>query len=127
MTVSLALDTISQNNVYYSKTIHDMNSVMNDIWPFLLTAVLTAIGGYIGYIHSLKTRVAVVEKTIEGMMKTIDNIQERQNSHSKKQDDILHSLHEMKLEVLRQIAAINANMGGLSSDVKNIQNLIKQQ
>jgi hypothetical protein len=33
----------------------------------------------------------------------------------------------MKLEVLRQIAAINANMGGLSSDVKNIQHLIKQQ
>lgn len=97
---------------------------MNDIWPFLLTAVLTAIAGYIGYIHSLKTRVAVLEKTIEDLMKTIENMQKRMDSHSKKQDDILDSVNEMKLEVLRQIGAVSTSMSGLASDVRNLQNMI---
>ena len=101
-----------------------MTSVMNDIWPFLLTAVLTAIAGYIGYIHSLKTRVAVLEKTIEDLMRTIDNMQKRMDSHSKKQDDILNSVNEMKLEVLRQIGAVSTSMSGLASDVRNLQNMI---
>lgn len=97
---------------------------MNDIWPFLLTAVLTAIAGYIGYIHSLKTRVAVLEQTIEDLMKTIDNMQKRMDSHSKKQDDILDSVNEMKLEVLRQIGAVSNSMSGLAADVRNLQNMI---
>ena len=101
-----------------------MNNLMNDIWPFLLTSVLTAVAGYIGYIHTLKTRVAVLEKTIEDLMKTIDSMQMRLDSHSKKQDDILEGLNAMKLEVLKQIGEMNTKMGSLSSDVKNLQNLI---
>lgn len=101
-----------------------MGNIMNDIWPFLLTAALTTLAGYIGYIHTLKTRVAVLEKTIEDLMKTIESMQKRMDSHSKKQDDILEGLNEMKLEVLKQIGEMNTRMGSLSSDVKNLQNLI---
>ena len=97
---------------------------MNDIWPFLLTALITAVAGYIGYIHTLKTRVAVLEKTIEDLMKTIESMQKRMDSHSKKQDDILNCVNAMKLEVLKQIGAMNTSMSGLASDVKNLQNLI---
>lgn len=101
-----------------------MNNVMTDIWPFLLTAAITAIAGYVGYIHTLKTRVAVLEKTIENLSKTIESMQKRMDSHSKKQDDILTSVNTMRFEVLKQIGSINTQMGILASDVKNMQSLI---
>ena len=94
-----------------------MNSVMTDIWPYLLTALLTSVAGYIGYIHNLKTRVTVLEKTIE-------NLQKRMDSHSKKQDEILEKMNSMERELLKQVSAVNASMSSMASDIQGLSRLL---
>lgn len=101
-----------------------MNALMNDIWPFLLTALLTALAGYVGYINSLKTRVSVLENTIKTLSQTIESMQKRMDSHSKKQDEIFNSINAMKIEVLKQMGAMGSDIGSLASDVKNLNNLL---
>jgi hypothetical protein len=70
-----------------------MNQVMIDIWPYLITALLAVIGWLFRQLLSLKDEIktlettldgvqAQVDKTIESILKTIENIQKRQDSHS---------------------------------------------
>ena len=101
-----------------------MDELLKDIWPILLTALVTAAAGYVGYIHNLKVRVAVLEKTIEDLLRTIDSMQKRMDSHSKKQDDILEKIGSMEKEVLKQMGVMGASIGSLASDVKNLNNLL---
>jgi hypothetical protein len=101
-----------------------MNQVMTDIWPFLVTAILAAIGWQWRESYLLKTKVAVLERTIENIMKTIEAIQHRQDSHSKKQDDIMELLTDFKMEMLKEVGNMSSNVSGLASDVKNLSNLI---
>ena len=101
-----------------------MNQVMTDIWPFLVTAILAAIGWQFRESYLLKTKVAVLERTIENILKTIEGIQHRQDSHSKKQDDIMELLTDFKMEMLKEVGNMSSNVSGLASDVKNLSNLI---
>ena len=50
-----------------------MNTVFNELLPYILTAVIPAVGLYIGYIHQLRTKMAVVEKTLETLQRNQDN------------------------------------------------------
>jgi septation ring formation regulator EzrA len=68
--------------------------------------------------------VAVLEKTIEDLLRTIDSMQKRMDSHSKKQDDILEKIGSMEKEVLKQMGVMGASIGSLASDVKNLNNLL---
>ena len=108
---------------------------MTDVWPFLVTAILAAIGCQFRESYLLKTKVAVMETTIEALqatMKTtvdnihrsIDHIQARQDSHSKKQDAVMDLLTEFKMEMLKEVGNMSSNVSALTSDVKNLSNLI---
>jgi len=100
-----------------------MSNLAIEIWPYLLTALISAIGFYIGFVHKLKIEVAVLKKTVEDMQVILGNVQKRQDSHSKKQDDILKSINDMKLEmmkemskVIREVSKIEAKMPGNKFD-----------
>jgi uncharacterized membrane-anchored protein YhcB (DUF1043 family) len=104
-----------------------MNTLLNEIWPYLLTAAVPTIGLYIGYIHQLRMKMAVVEKTLETLQRNQDNMQKRMDSHSKKQDEILDAISAMKLELVKQLAqtekhisAITAEQAVIANEVKNI-------
>ena len=108
---------------------------MTDIWPFLVTAILAAIGWQFRESYLLKTKVAVMEKSIEGVketmkttteniQKSIEHIQSRQDSHSKKQDAVMDLLTSFKMEMLKEVGNMSSNVSGLASDVKNLSNLI---
>ena len=112
-----------------------MNQVMTDLWPFIVMAIGAVIGWQWKESHAIKVRVAVLEQTLEDMkqsinrtieiqQKTMENIQKRQDSHSKKQDDVMDLLTDFKMEMLREVGAMSANVSGLASDVKNLSNLI---
>ena len=112
-----------------------MTQVMTDLWPFLVTAILAAIGWQFRESYLLKTKVAVMEKSIEGIresmrtttdniQKSIEHIQSRQDSHSKKQDAVMDLLTEFKMEMLKEVGNMSSNVSGLVSDVKNLSNLI---
>ena len=118
-----------------------------DIWKILLTAMLGVVGWQWREGHALKGKVLVLETTItelqesvkkdkedveksvrhlqENVAKDIDNIkrdiekiQSRQDSHSKKQDEIVSLITDFKLEVVKQ-------MGELSSDLKALNSTIE--
>ena len=80
-----------------------MNSVMMDIWPYLLPALLAGIAGLVGWVHNLRTRVAILEKMME-------NLQKRMDSHSKKQDEILDKMNSMDRELMRQMSSLSSEI-----------------
>lgn len=117
-----------------------MEQFFTDIWKILLTAVMAVIGWQWRENHALEKKVITLEQTVndlqestkkdkedaekavkhlqENVAKDIDNIkkdiekiQNRQDSHSKKQDEIVNLITDFKLAVVQQI-------GELSSDVK---------
>ena len=70
-----------------------MNNLITDLWPYLVTALFGAVGWQFRESYVLKTKVAVMEKSI-------DSMQSRLDSHSKKQDAILERISMMEKEVL---------------------------
>lgn len=112
-----------------------MNQVMTDIWPYLIPAIMAVVGWQFRESYLLKTKVAVMEKSIEGIresmrtttdniQKSIEHIQSRQDSHSKKQDAVMDLLTDFKMEMLKEVGNMSSNVSGLASDVKNLSNLI---
>lgn len=94
-----------------------MNSVMIDLWPYLLPLLLTGIAGLVGWVHNLRTRVAILEKTVESQQKRID-------SHSAKQDGLLDKMNSMEKNFVEQVGEVRTDIKGLSSDVKGLSQLI---
>jgi uncharacterized membrane-anchored protein YhcB (DUF1043 family) len=109
----------------------DMTTFITDIQPILLTALVGVLIAYARYVNSLKTRVAVLERTIEDLLKTIDSMQKRLDSHSKKQDEIHETLNDvksdmkdMKVEIVKEMGQMASNLSGLASDLKGLNNLL---
>ena len=90
-----------------------MNQLMTEIWPYLLTAVITAIGTYVGAIHRLRVKVAVLEHKVERLEKRVD-------SHSKKTDDILTALGDFKQEVSNKLNEIAVDIAKINTTLSII-------
>lgn len=82
-----------------------MQNVVADIWPYVLTALISVFGTYFAAVHKLKERVAVLELKAE-------NLQKRVDSHSTKYDDILKGVMEIK----ESIAMINATLSIINKE-----------
>lgn len=108
-----------------------MNTLISDIQPILLTALVGVIIAYARYVNSLKTRVAVLEKTIEDLLKTIESMQKRLDSHSRKQDEIHDMLNvvkggmsDMKVEIVKEMGSMTASMSSMASDIQGLSRLL---
>jgi uncharacterized membrane-anchored protein YhcB (DUF1043 family) len=109
----------------------DMTTFITDIQPILLTTLVGIIIAYGRYVNTLKTRVAVLERTIEDLLKTIEGMQKRLDSHSKKQDEIHDTLNavqvgmkDMKVEIVKEMGQMASNLSSLASDLKGLNNLL---
>ena len=85
-----------------------MEEVMIDIWPMLVTAILTGIGTYVGFIHKLRVKVAVMEEKV-------DRLQKRVDSHSKKTDDIINTIGDFKEEISKQLSQIAVDIAKINT------------
>ena len=94
-----------------------MNSLMTDLWPFLLPALIAGIVGLVGWVHNLRTRVAILERTVENQQKRID-------SHSVKQDGLLDKMNSLEKKMIEQVGGVRTDIQGLMSEVKGLSNLI---
>lgn len=112
-----------------------MNTLAITLVSVLLTSFLGVIIGYARYVHNLKERVSVLESKIddlkqeldslkENIYKDISRMQDRLDSHSKKQDDILDRIGAMEKEVLKEMGAMGASISSLASDLKGLNKLI---
>lgn len=94
-----------------------MSTIATEIWPYLLTALISAIGFYIGFVHKLKVEVAVLKKTVEDMQGEINAIHKRQDSQSKKLDEIQRSITDMKLEMVKLVGDMGVNFNKQMSEM----------
>lgn len=94
-----------------------MNQVIIDIWPYLMPVIIAGIAGLIGWIHNLRTRVAILEKTVENQQKRLD-------THSKKQDEILGKMNSMEHQLMKEISSVNVGMAELKSDIQGLARLL---
>ena len=112
-----------------------MNTLAITLVSVLLTTFLGVIIGYARYVHNLKERVSVLESKIddlkqeldslkENIYKDISRMQDRLDSHSKKQDAILDRIGAMEKEVLKEMGAMGASISSLASDLKGLNKLI---
>jgi cobyric acid synthase len=116
-----------------------MNQVMNDIWPILLGAIVSAIGLYIGFINNLRTEVRLLKEKIKQleekckevtdevnkqvhlntiMEEKVKKMETRQESHSKKYDELLELINDIKLEMVK-------NFTGLRSEINSFNAMIE--
>lgn len=101
-----------------------MEPIVTSIQTILFTALVGVIVAYARYVNSLKTRVAVLEKTIEDLLKTVEAMQKRLDSHSKKQDEIYDTLTGMKVDMVKEMGQISASVSSLAADIKGLSNLL---
>lgn len=112
-----------------------MNTLTITFVSVLLTSFLGVIIGYARYVHNLKERVSVLESKIDDLKQELDSLkeriyndisrmQDRLDSHSKKQDAILERIGAMEKEVLKEMGAMGANISSLASDLKGLNKLI---
>lgn len=102
-----------------------MSQIITDLWPYLMTGLMAVVGWQWKDSHSIKIRVAVMERTIEDLQKTVENIKQRQDSHSKKQDEILNLISAFKLEVVKQIGELSSDLKALSSSLASYDDGVK--
>ena len=96
---------------------------LNAIGPILISALLGALGMYVSFVRTLQTEVAVLKEVMKQHSSDIESIRKRQDSHSKKQDDIINMLTDIKVEVAKQIGTLGSEMNTLSSDVRALSKL----
>ena len=112
---------------------------MNDIWPILLGAIVSAIGLYISVINNLRTDVRLLKEKIKQleekckevtdevnkqvhlntiMEEKVKKMESRQESHSKKYDELLELINDIKLEMVK-------NFTGLRSEINSFNAMIE--
>lgn len=122
-----------------------MDQVMTDIWPQLLTFLLSTAAMYVGFINRMRSQISVLEekvkriedlesiltskideinKMISVLEEKMKRVEQRQDSHSKKNDEIIKLLNDLKIEVIEKLGYLATNMGKLSSDVDNINRTV---
>lgn len=90
-----------------------MDKVMTDIWPILLGSIFSAITLYVGFINKMRSQISVLEEKVK-------RVEQRQDSHSKKNDEIIKLITDLKVEVIQKLGQVATDMSKLSSDVDNI-------
>lgn len=100
---------------------------------------------YLGFINKLRSDVSVLKEKVSQFDKQcsdvskkfedvnhhyavieekIRHIEQRQDSHSKKNDDVINLITDFKLEMAKKIGDVSVQMGKIQSDVQNITSTI---
>lgn len=102
-----------------------MTQLMEDLWPLIVPTILALIIGYVSFIHKLRIEVAVLKTTVEDLLKTVDAMQKRQDFHSKKQDEIVKLITDLKVDFVKELGSVSTEMASMASNIDSLTNLIK--
>lgn len=94
-------------------------NVITNIWP-VIASLLGVVILYFGYIQQLRIRVAVLEETTKNQQLLIDKMQQRMDSHSKKQDEILTAISSLKVDIVKELSTVTNEQSLMAADIKNI-------
>lgn len=76
-----------------------------NIWSAVITTVIAALGTYVGFIHGLRIRVAVLESNLDQLEGEVQRIEKRLDKKSEQFDKILESMSDIR-EKLTRIATV---------------------
>lgn len=79
----------------------------------IVGAIISVAIMYVGFINKMRSQISVLEEKVK-------RVEQRQDSHSKKHDEIVKLIQDLKVEVIQSLGNLDKNMGKLSSDVDNI-------
>ena len=116
-----------------------------DLYPILLPTVLSVISLYIGFINKMRSQIAVLEKEVSDLEsecekatakmtemthiigileEKVKRMEMRQDSQSKKNDEVIKLINDFKLEITRQIGDVNKNIIKIQGEVEVINKTI---
>ena len=122
-----------------------MEQMMGEFLKVLVATIVSGIALYIGIVNKLRSQISVhetrvkqleenckeVQKRFEESAKQVTILEEkskrleaRQDSHSKKNDEIVALITELRVEMAKQLGNMNTSMGKIASDVENINSTI---
>lgn len=112
-----------------------MNTLISEIWP-ALTIIVPIVVLYFGYIQQLRIRVAVLEESSKNQQQSISELQKRLDgttealqkrldSHSKKQDEFVDLINDLKLEMVKQISGMSSELNTIATDVRSINRMFR--
>jgi len=95
-----------------------MNQVVVDLWPVLggslLTGILSVLGMYFGWVHRLRTEMAVVEVELKELKRRVEG-------HSKKQDDILSAINGIQADMNEKLNKIAIDIAKINTTLTIIE------
>ena len=85
-----------------------MEQLITGILTVIVGSIFTAVGMYVGFIHALRTKVAV-------MQVEVNELKRRVEGHSKKQDAILDAITDIKDDVGQKLNDIAINIAKINT------------
>lgn len=107
----------------------------------VIGAIISISIMYVGFINKMRSQISVLEEKVSQFDRQCSDVQkkfeevnhklavieektkhveQRQDSHSKKNDEIITLITDFKLEMARKIGDVGVQMGKIQSDVENI-------
>lgn len=86
-----------------------MNQVATDIWPMVVASFLTAVGTYVGFIHRLRIKVAVMEERVTKAEEEVKRVDRRVDKKSEQFDEIQKDLSVIREEIVRIATFLDMN------------------
>ena len=105
----------------------------------IITALIATVVLYVGFINTLRTEVRLLKEKIKQLeekckgvtdevnrqvqentilKEKVGKIESRQESHSKKYDELLELINDIKLEMVKQFSRLTSEINGFNSTVE---------
>lgn len=95
-----------------------MNQLVVDLWPVItgsiVTGILSVVGMYFGWVHRLRTDMAVVEVELTELKRRVEG-------HSKKQDNILSAVNTIQKDMNEKLNKISIDLAKISTTLNIIE------
>ena len=95
-----------------------MNQVVVDLWPVLggslLTGIISVLGMYFGWVHKLRTEMAVVNVELGELKRWVEG-------HSKKQDQILSAINNIQTDISEKLNKIAIDIARINTTLTIIE------
>lgn len=122
-----------------------MEQMIGELVKVLIATIVSGVVLYIGIVNKLRAQLGIHENRImqleenckevqkrfeetSKLMTVLDEkakrLEQRQDAHSKKNDEIVKLINDLSLEMTKQLGNMNTSMVKIASDVENINSTI---
>lgn len=78
-----------------------MESITSQLWPYILTILISVFGTYFTLIHKLKDDLNQLEQRTAVLEVLAESLKNRVDSHSGKIDEILDGINDIKVNIAK--------------------------